>query len=71
MKRQVLVVTNDGFGKRVETEEFRQQGRGGIGLICTKFKNVNQAGQPKRRQPGDEVMIATINGVVVRQRSMR
>jgi DNA gyrase subunit A len=64
----VLVVTNDGFGKRVKLEEFRQQGRGGIGLIGTKFKNVNSRLASLRiLHPGDGVMIATANGVVVRQ----
>jgi DNA gyrase subunit A len=64
----VLVVTNDGFGKRVKLDEFRQQGRGGIGLIGTKFKSGNSRLAALRVvHPGDEVMIATANGVVVRQ----
>ena len=64
----VLVVTNDGFGKRVKMEEFRQQGRGGIGLIGTKFKNSNSRLAALRVvKPGEEMMIATANGVVVRQ----
>lgn len=63
-----LVVTNDGFGKRVSLDEFRQQGRGGIGLIATKFKNAQSrmAGLRVVRN-GDGVMIATANGIVVRQ----
>jgi len=64
----VLVVTNDGFGKRVKLDEFRQQGRGGIGLIGTKFKSGSSRLAALRVvHPGDEVMIATANGVVVRQ----
>lgn len=64
----VLVVTNDGFGKRVKMEEFRQQGRGGIGLIGTKFKNSSSRLAALRVvKPGEEMMIATANGVVVRQ----
>ena len=64
----VLVVTNDGFGKRVKLEEFRQQGRGGIGLIGTKFKNAqSRLASLRILHPGDGVMIATANGVVVRQ----
>lgn len=64
----VLVVTNDGFGKRIKMEEFRQQGRGGIGLIGTKFKNSNSRLASLRVvKPGEEMMIATANGVVVRQ----
>jgi DNA gyrase subunit A len=65
---QVLVVTNDGFGKRVMLDEFRQQGRGGMGLIGTKFKNANSKLATLRVvKKGDQVMIATANGVVVRQ----
>ncbi|HEY9754209.1 MAG TPA: DNA gyrase subunit A [Oculatellaceae cyanobacterium] len=64
----VLVVTNDGFGKRVSLEEFRQQGRGGIGLICTKFKNAQSRMAALRVvRAGEGVMIATANGVIVRQ----
>ncbi len=64
----ILIVTNDGFGKRVLLAEFRQQGRGGIGLIGTKFKRADSrlAGLCMV-EPGDEVMIATANGIVVRQ----
>ncbi|HEY9715656.1 MAG TPA: DNA gyrase subunit A, partial [Chroococcales cyanobacterium] len=65
---QLLVVTTDGFGKRVKLEEFRQQGRGGMGLIGTKFKNAQSRLATLRViQPGDGVMIATANGIVVRQ----
>ncbi len=64
----ILVVTNDGFGKRVNLDEFRQQGRGGIGLIGTKFKNAQSRLAALRIvRKGDQVMIATANGVVVRQ----
>ncbi|HMX47543.1 MAG TPA: DNA gyrase C-terminal beta-propeller domain-containing protein, partial [Candidatus Obscuribacter sp.] len=58
----------DGFGKRVRIEEFRQQGRGGIGLIGTKFKNAqSRLASLRVVKPGEEMMIATANGVVVRQ----
>jgi len=65
----ILVVTNDGYGKRVSLDEFRQQGRGGIGLIGTKFKN-SQSRLASLRvvKPGDGIMIATSNGIVVRQK---
>lgn len=64
----MLVVTNDGFGKRVKMEEFRQQGRGGIGIIGTKFKTAkSKLAALSVVRPGDGVMIATANGIVVRQ----
>jgi len=65
----MLVVTNDGYGKRVGLDEFRQQGRGGIGLIGTKFKNArSRLASLRIVKPGDEVMIATVNGIIVRQK---
>ncbi len=64
----ILVVTNDGFGKRVALDEFRQQGRGGLGLIGIKFKKTQSRMATLRVvKPGDGIMIATANGVVVRQ----
>lgn len=64
----LLVVTSDGFGKRTALSEFRPQNRGGLGLICTKFK------KPTSRlttlsivEIDDEIMIVTSNGVVTRQ----
>jgi len=64
-----LVVTNDGFGKRVQLGEFRRQGRAGIGLIGTKFKNAqSRLASLRVVKPGEGVMIATANGIVVRQR---
>lgn len=64
----VLVVTNDGFGKRVKLDEFRQQGRAGMGLIATKFKNAqSRLASLRVINPGDQIVIATANGIVVRQ----
>jgi DNA gyrase subunit A len=64
----VLVITNDGFGKRVKLDEFRQQGRGGIGLIATKFKNAQSRLAALRVTiSGEQIVIATANGIVVRQ----
>ncbi len=65
-----LVITNDGFGKRVKLEEFRQQGRAGVGLIGTKFKKAtSKLASLKIVRANDEVIIATANGVVVRQKT--
>lgn len=65
----LLVVTNDGFGKRVKIGEFRVQGRGGLGLIGTKFKTAkSKLATIRVVGPTDEFIIATANGVVVRQK---
>jgi DNA gyrase subunit A len=65
----LLIITNDGYGKRTAISEFRPQNRSGIGLICTKFKRATSrvtailiVGEE------DEVLIATSNGVVTRQK---
>ncbi|MGE0201866.1 MAG: DNA gyrase subunit A [Candidatus Melainabacteria bacterium] len=63
----VLVVTNDGFGKRTPLSEFRAQKRGGIGIISTKFKNAkSRLSSITIVDEDDELMIVTANGVVVR-----
>ncbi len=65
----LLLVTNDGFGKRVKIAEFRVQGRGGLGLIGTKFKTPKSKLAAIRAVSQDEeFMIATANGVIVRQK---
>ena len=35
-KDNILVVTKNGFGKRTSVEEYRIQGRGGVGTITQK-----------------------------------
>lgn len=63
----VLIITNDGFGKRTSIEEFRTQNRGGIGLISTKFKNAqSRVANIRIVNQDDELMIVSNNGVVVR-----
>ena len=66
----LLVITNDGFGKRIKIGEFRVQGRGGLGLIGTKFKTAkSKLATIRVVSPDDEFIIATANGVVVRQKT--
>jgi DNA gyrase subunit A len=66
----VLIITNDGFGKRTNVAEFRTQNRGGIGLISTKFKNAkSRVTNTAIVNDTDELMIVSANGVVVRLRA--
>ncbi|MBI2995936.1 MAG: DNA gyrase subunit A [Candidatus Melainabacteria bacterium] len=66
-KDQVLLVTTDGFGKRVELEEFRTQNRAGVGLIGTKFKSESShLASLDVVKETDEVIIASAHGVVLR-----
>jgi DNA gyrase subunit A len=67
----VLVVTTEGYGKRVKTDEFRKTARGGSGVIALKFK----AGRVDDRisnmrvvNEDDEILLITSHGVMVRQK---
>lgn len=65
----LLLITNDGFGKRVKVGEFRIQGRGGLGLIGLKFKTPKSKLASVRSVTKDEeFIIATANGIIVRQK---
>lgn len=65
---ELLIITTDGYGKRTKLSQFRQQNRGGIGLIALKFKS------PSSRvttilvvKESCEIMISSAKGVVTRQ----
>lgn len=64
----LLVLTNDGFGKRTPMIEFRPQNRGGIGLISTKFKQARTSRVASMCivNDDDELMVVTQQGIVVR-----
>ena len=66
----LLVITTDGFGKRTKISEFRPQNRGGMGLICTKFKNAqSRLTTLTIVDDNDDIMLVTANGVVSRQKA--
>lgn len=68
-KDQALLVTTDGFGKRVDLEEFRVQNRSGIGLIGTKFKSdKSHLASLRVVKESDEVIISSAHGVVLRSK---
>ncbi len=66
----VLVITTGGYGKRVPVNQFRLQNRAGKGIIATKFKSrrVNdQLAALRVVNEGDELMIVTSRGIIIRQ----
>ncbi len=65
---EVLVVTENGFGKRTPFSDYRTQTRGGKGIYTIRVleKNGPVVGV-KVVRPGDEIMIITAKGVVIRQ----
>ena len=68
---EFLVVTENGFGKRTPFHEYRAQTRGGKGVYTIRVleKNGPVVGA-KIVRPGDEIMIITAGGIVIRQNSM-
>ena len=63
----LLVVSENGFGKRSELSEYRVQKRGGKGIIT--LKETDKTGPCvalKEVQPDDELMMITRHGVIIR-----
>jgi DNA gyrase subunit A len=65
---ELLVVTENGFGKRTPFHEYRTQSRAGKGIYTIRIidKNGPVVGA-KVVRPGEEVMIITARGIVIRQ----
>ncbi|MFN4270626.1 MAG: DNA gyrase subunit A [Thermosynechococcus sp.] len=69
----VLVITTNGYGKRVPVHQFRLQNRAGMGITATKFKakgNPDQLATLRIVNAEDELMIVTSRGIVIRQKVM-
>jgi DNA gyrase subunit A len=64
----VLVVTTGGLGKRVPVKQFRLQNRAGMGIVATKFrKKGDTLAALHIVNEGDEMMIVTNRGIIIRQ----
>lgn len=65
----ILTITENGFGKRTDTSEYRIQKRGGMGVITirTTERNGDVIGM-KQVTNDDEVMIITNHGKIIRIR---
>jgi DNA gyrase subunit A len=64
----VLVVTMGGYGKRVPVSQFRLQNRAGMGILATKFRlPKDQLAALRVVNEGDELMIVTSRGIIIRQ----
>ncbi len=64
---ELLIVSENGLGKRTKTEEFTVQHRGGKGIKCYRIndKSGNVIGV-KAVNHGREIMIITTEGVIIR-----
>jgi DNA gyrase subunit A len=66
----VLVVSESGFGKRSEVEEYRAQTRGGSGTITLKVtEKTGELVSLQVVKPEEELLVITKNGVIIRQRT--
>ncbi len=64
---RILTVTENGYGKRTPVDEYRQQSRGGKGLINIKTAGRNGPVVGVTFLPGDEgVMLITGRGMIIR-----
>ncbi|WAS05716.1 DNA gyrase subunit A [Gloeomargaritales cyanobacterium VI4D9] len=67
-ERDVLVVTMNGYGKRVPASEFRIQNRSGMGITSTKFRKPGDAVAGLGLIGADEeILLVTQRGVIIRQ----
>lgn len=66
----ILTVTDLGFGKRTAVEQYRRQGRGGLGIINVQLTEKNGAvvGSVQVHH-NDEIMLITNTGVILRIRA--
>lgn len=66
----VLLVTESGYGKRASMEEYRVQGRGGVGIITQKTTDkVGNVVGAKKVLNKHEVILTTDKGQVIRMKA--
>ena len=64
---QVLTISANGYGKRTDLEEYRQQSRGGLGILAQKTTSKTGALVALKSVVGeDELMIGTEHGLLIR-----
>jgi DNA gyrase subunit A len=65
----LLTVTENGFGKRTRTEEYRRQARGGKGILTVKATKKNgPVVYSYQVSDHDQLMIITEHGKIIRLR---
>jgi DNA gyrase subunit A len=63
----LLTVCENGYGKRTSLDEYRTQGRGGVGLINIKTTQRNgKVVALKAVKDEDDLMMITANGIIIR-----
>jgi DNA gyrase subunit A len=68
-KETILMVTESGYGKRSELDEYRIQSRGGVGIITQKTTDkVGKVIGTKKVKNEQEVMLSTDKGQTIRMK---
>jgi len=68
-KDTILMVTQMGYGKRSELEEYRIQGRGGVGVITQKItEKVGRVVGTRKVKATQEVILSTDKGQNIRMK---
>ena len=66
----LLSLTENGFGKRTDVEEYRYQGRGGYGVISHRLtEKTGRVAAVRLLSPGKDVLIVTDDGTMIRVES--
>ena len=68
-KQTILIVTENGYGKRVVMDEYRVQGRSGVGLITQK--TTDRSGMvvsAKLVTDAEQIVVTTNTGLAIRMR---
>jgi DNA gyrase subunit A len=64
----LLTITNSGYGKRTEFDEFRGHGRGTMGVINIRMEYESGVVAARSVSPGDEIIVMSSGGNVMRTR---
>jgi DNA gyrase subunit A len=68
-RREVLVITRNGYGKRTPIDDYRKTNRGGKGIKA--FNRTDKNGDICEQllvKPDDEIMVISSKGIVIRTR---
>ena len=63
---KVLTVSETGFGRKSEMDNYRLQNRGGKGLINYKTEKYGKVAAVKTVDEDDEIMAMSENGIIIR-----
>lgn len=67
--KEILTITENGYGKKTEVSEYRPQHRAGMGIIGHKVsKKTGEVVGALIVEPGDEIIVIASNGILIRTR---